>query len=64
MANTDIKSEFRIDTFGPADKAPDMANRFVGATNLAEVTESLRRRDEFRDQQNDAAARGGPVRRD
>jgi hypothetical protein len=59
MSNTD-KSETLI--FGT--DAPNLSRFGRGASSLAEVQESLRKRDAFRSEQNDQAERGGPVRRD
>ena len=56
------KPEILIDKFG-AD-APNLSRFGRGASSLAEVQESLRKRDAFRNEQNDQAERGGPVRRD
>jgi hypothetical protein len=55
MSNTD-KSE--------STDAPNLSRFGRGASSLAEVQESLRKRDAFRNEQNDQAERGGPVRRD
>jgi hypothetical protein len=55
-------SEILTDTFGR--NAPALSRFGEGATSLAEVAESLRQRDAIRDAQNDAAEKGGPVRRD
>jgi hypothetical protein len=59
---TDNKNEILIDKFGT--DAPNLSRFDRGASSLAEVQESLRKRDAFRNDQNDSLKKGGPVRRD
>jgi hypothetical protein len=61
MSNTD-KPETLTDVYGTTP--PDFSRFGDGVSDLAQVQESLRKRDAFRNEQNDQAARGGPVRRD
>jgi hypothetical protein len=61
MSDADNK-EILIDKFG-AD-APNLSRFGRGASSLAEVQESLRKRDALNDAQNAALKKGGPVRRD
>ena len=60
MSNTE---KTLVDTFGPND-VPDFSRFGDGVSSLTEVQESLRRRDEFRNEQNEQREKGGPVRRD
>jgi hypothetical protein len=61
MSNTD-KPEILTDVFGT--DAPNLSRFGRGASSLAEVQESLRKRDAFRNEQNAQLKKGGPVRRD
>jgi hypothetical protein len=56
------KSEILIDKFGT--DAPNLSRFGRGASSLAEVQESLRKRDSLNDAQNTVLKKGGPVRRD
>jgi hypothetical protein len=61
MSNTD-KPKTLTDVFGT--DAPNLSRFGRGASSLAEVQESLRKRDALNDAQNAALKKGGPVRRD
>jgi hypothetical protein len=61
MSHTD-KSETLTDVFGT--DAPNLSRFGRGASSLAEVQESLRKRDAFRNEQNAQLKKGGPVRRE
>ena len=57
-------NEILIDKFGTGADAPNLSRFDRGGTSLAEVQESLRKRDALNDAQNAALEKRAPVRRD